>query len=230
MTKFEVLNYEDHRRLRLRLQHENGPHFVQIIISEFAAAAASWPILLTKDSETGAFFPGIVCGLKAGECMLTDVSDQGGYQPLNALRDGFYISGERIIIDRANHRVSESEGEPLFDSSKQPTANLQQIQHVLGLLHAGADPTNKFVGALAALKLIEPIDISLRFDDGEKLNLQGLYTVSLDALRELDDAAVVRLFRSGDLQLAFAMIGSLKQIEILAYRRNRTLVAPLSGA
>ncbi len=50
--------------------------------------------------------------------------------------------------------------------------------------------------------------------------MTGLYTVSLDALAELDDAAVLNLFRRGYLQLIYAMSGSLRQISSLAKRRN----------
>ena len=42
--------------------------------------------------------------------------------------------------------------------------------------------TRDFIRELLALKLIEPIDISLAFDDGQKIQLDGLYTVSRDAL------------------------------------------------
>lgn len=90
-----------------------------------------------------------------------------------------------------------------------------------GNVHSGLEQTKAFIAALANLKLIEPIDISLRFDDGERLALQGLYTVSLDRLRDLDDAAAIGLFRAGHLQLAYIMTASLKQIGRLAHIRNR---------
>jgi hypothetical protein len=79
------------------------------------------------------------------------------------------------------------------------------------------------IRALTELKLLEPIDISLGFDDGERLTLQGLYTVSRDSLRELDDADALRLFRGGHLQLAYTITGSLNQLAILAHVRNRRL-------
>ena len=73
------------------------------------------------------------------------------------------------------------------------------------------------------VRLIEPIDISLAFDDGETLRLDGLYTVSLDALSELPDAAVMGLFRAGHLQPAFALAGSLHHVALMARRRNARL-------
>jgi hypothetical protein len=71
------------------------------------------------------------------------------------------------------------------------------------------------------------MDVSLRFDDGENLVLDGLYTVSLDALRDLQDDEVLKLFRNGHLQLIYIVSASLRQIAVLAERRNRMLVGGL---
>ena len=83
--------------------------------------------------------------------------------------------------------------------------------------------TDRFLAAMLADKLVEPVDITLSFDDGERLQLDGLYTISLDAIADLDDAAALRLFRAGHLQLAYAMAGSLRQVAVLAKRRNDRL-------
>ena len=167
-------------------------------------------------------------GFKPGESFIDEVTSSGGFNPLALQRDGFFISGEHIAIDRGNARFSETEGEPLFEESGQPSSGLRRIQRALGQLQAGIEATSVFIRALLELKLIEPIDVELTFG-GELLTLQGLYTVSLDALRELDDAAALALLRSGRLQLAYAMSASLKQIPILAQRRNRVVRRMSSG-
>src|SRR3546814_9760954 len=106
----------------------------------------------------------------------------------------------------------------MFDDDGQPARLVRHIQRVLGQLTVGIEESDAFIAALLAHKLIESIDISLRFDDGETLRLEGLYSIGLDALHDLDDAAVLDLFRLGHLQLAYTMIGSLKQIPVLAER------------
>lgn len=225
MTAYKILDSNEHAHLRIRSAWQNAPHFVQIVVSEFAAAAACCPVLFTKDSATGAFFPGAVFGFKPGESMAESVAERTGFVPLNLQRDGFFISDGRLVIDRDNPRFSETEGERLFDEAAQPAPVLNQIQRALGLLQAGNEETKTFIDALLEAKLLEPIDISLSFDDGERLDLQGLYTVSLDALHDADDGVITRLFRAGHLQLAYAMIGSLKQVAVFAHERNRRLAA-----
>jgi len=221
MSKLEQLNPQDHGHLRLRPRSEPEPHFVQVVPVEFASAAACCPILFSKSPSSGAFYAGAMLGLKPGEPALKSADDRGGFEPLNLQRDGFFVSGEHIVIDRSNPRFSESEGEPLFDEAQQPSVALRRIQRVLRQVHDGAAQSDVFIRELVRLKLVEPIDISLSFDDGERLTLEGLYTVSRDALRDLGDADVLRLFRSGHLQLALTMAGSLNQLAILSQLRNR---------
>jgi hypothetical protein len=226
----ELLNPADHGRLRLRPATSAATHFVQIVASEFAAAAAACPILITKDATTGEFYAGAMLGFKPGEPLRATTADRAGFEPLNFARDGFFISGEQIAIDRDNPRFSETVGDPLFEDDQQPSVRLRRIQRALADLHGGLERTKQFIQTLVKLKLIEPIDVSLRFDDGEHLNLQGLYSVSLDAMRALPDAEALQLFRAGYLQLAYTMNLSLAQINALAHLRNgRTLRAAAAG-
>lgn len=222
MTTHQLLNPQDHGQVRLLRRMGTEPHFVQIVPSEFVAAAIACPILFSKNPATGAFYAGAVLGLKPEEGALKTIEERGGFEPLSLQRDGFFISSERIAIDRANPRFSESDGELLFEDS-QPSPTLRRIQRVLGQLHEGIEQTAVLVRDLLNLKLLEPIDVSLSFDDGERLRLEGLYTVSRDALRELPDVDVLRLFRSGHLQMAYTIAGSINQLATLAHLRNRKL-------
>ena len=226
ITKFELLNAQDHRHLRLGFRRDSRQHFVQIVVGEFLAAAASCPVLLTKDATTGDFYAGALLGFKPGECMLKNAAERGGFEPLNFQREGFFTAGENIAIDRSNARFGQ-QGDLLFDETQQPSARLRQIQRVLRRLHDGIQKTNQFIDTLLSLKLVESIDISMNFDDGERLTLKGLYTVSMDSLQALGDAQIVALFRRGDLQCIHAMHASLNQIAVLADKRNRELNASL---
>lgn len=225
MPKIELLDPRVHGHLRLRAASADVPHFVQIVAGEFPAAAACCPILFTKEGATGAFFAGAMFGFKAGENLLGSVEERGGFYPLMLQREGFFITEQNVAIDRESPRFSDSGGEPLFDGGQQPADGLRAIQRTLGSIHQGLAQTQAFIAALLELKLIESIDFSLAFDGGERLTLQGLYTVSLDRLRDIDDAAALRLFRAGHLQLAYIMAASLKHIPRLARLRNRTGIA-----
>jgi hypothetical protein len=224
MAQLEPLNAELHRHLRAGAPVPDGRIFVPIIATEFAAAAAACPILLSKSPETGQFYVGAMFGFRPEEPPLTL---DGLFVPLDVERQAFFVSGEDIAVDLEHPRIDATDSQQLFDEEGQPSERLRRIQHALARLSLGLEETNGFIRALLGLRLIEPIDISPSFDDGETLRLEGLYTIARDSLRELGDADALRLFRAGHLQLAYTMLDSLEQIRPMARRRNQRLAQGL---
>ncbi len=108
----------------------------------------------------------------------------------------------------------------MFTKGGEPTAYLESIRAAFQQLKPGIEMTRRFIDTLLQLNLLEPVDIVLGFDDGSKRNLADLYTVNQDILRALPDAAVIDLFRRGYLQLIYLLIASLKQIPVLAQKKN----------
>ena len=223
----ELLNARDHAGLRLTDLRAGGPHFVQIVAAEFSAAATTCPIFLTKNPHTGQFYAGAMFGFEPGENLIEDdASRRRAFGPLDLERQGFFLEpGGAIAIDPSHPRLAAGRGAALFEADGQPSQALRRIQQVLAQLSAGVPQTDVFIQTLVAQGLVEPIDIDLSFDDGRSLSLTGLYTVSVDALGEREDAVVLDLFRRGYLQLIYAMAGSLKQVSVLANLRNERLSA-----
>lgn len=219
-----ALNPQDHATWRLKGAQDECPHFVEIVASEFSAAAAVCPIFFTKNTETGAFYPGAMFGFRPGENLVAVAGlQQLPFEPLNRQREGFFVSGDHIAVDAGAARFSEVEGEPLFEGDGGAAPALRRMQQVLTQLVTGQQQTAAFTARLVELRLLEPIDITLDFDDGERMVLEGLYTIGIDALSELDDAQVLELFRSGLLQHVHTVIQSTRRVGILAAERNRRL-------
>ena len=235
MTNIVKLNTQEHRALCVHAgaaaRYGDNQRFVPVIVGEFPHLAVHYPILLTKDSETGAFFAGAMLGFDEGENLFLDGRGMETYRPLNLQRGPFFTAGGDIAIDLDNPRVGEG-GRALFTESGEPSAYLQSIMALFRDLNRGLEQTKVFVEKLAALKLIEPVDISVAFDDGDRRTLTGLYTVNQEALRRLDDATALELFRNGALQLVYLMLASLKQVPVLAQKKNNALLrsAGLVGA
>jgi hypothetical protein len=224
--RLELLNAEAHRSLKMHPIGGTHPPFVMITIDEFPAAAAVCPLFFAKDRETGEFYAGAMFGFEAGELLVEDAEKRDAlFRPFYMQRQGFLISDENIAVDLNDARFGEGASIALFEEDGETTEAMRRVQWALGQLNRGVETTRKFIAELLALKLIEPVDISLAFDDGKKLQLDGLYTVSRDALLELEDAQVVDLFRKGYLQSAYNMTFSLNQVAVLARRRNARLAA-----
>ena len=225
MTRIVVLNSLVHRTVRVQTEAAaklgDNQRFVPVVVSEFPLLAAHYPILLSKDSDTGAFFCGAMLGIDEGENLfLKQGGGHEGYRPLNLQRVPFFVSGEDLAIDFDHPRVGADTGQALFNEGGEPTPYLQSIMAVFQQLKPGSEMTKRFIETLLSLNLLEPVDIVLGFDDGTKRNLVDLYTVNEDLLRQLPDASVIELFRRGYLQLIYLLIASLKQIPVIAKNKN----------
>lgn len=227
MENLEFLEPQRHAKLAIRCDNAASRHFVQIVADEFAAAMLDYPILFTKHPETGMFYAGAIMGLVAGENLVADDGVISGYRPADLVRQGFFVRESQIAIN-PDDQVFAPSGEPLFDSSLEPAPALRRVQQALQLLDKGLPETEAIIARFVAHRLIEPIDITLDFDDGTRLRLEGLYSISLDALHALPESDVLNLFRRGDLQLAYAQSMSLQHVRRLARIRNERLFAAVA--
>lgn len=232
MANITVLNSEAHRGLKVQAgaaaRFGDNQRFVPVILGEFPFLAVHYPILLTKDSNTGAFFVGAMLGFDEGENLFLNAGGMQTYRPLNLQRGPFFAAGGDLAIDLDSPRISDG-GTPLFSETGEPTRYLQSIMALFRDLARGVELTRIFVESLVRLKLVEPVDITASFDDGGRRTLTGLYTINHEALRALDDATVLDFFRKDYLQLVYLMIASLKQVPVLARMKNDALLQSSVG-
>jgi hypothetical protein len=229
VTNIVALNNQTHRTLRVQPEPSarfgDNQRFVQIIVGEFPYLVMQYPILLSKSADTGAFFCGAMLGVDEGENLFLNEGSHEGQRPLNLQRMPFYVSDAADLgIDLDHPRVSQERGQALFTEEGNPTAYLESIKAAFRDLEPGMEMTKAFIDTLMRLKLVEPVDIKLGFDDGSKRELAGLYTINQPVLRALPDASVMELFRRGYLQLIYLMIASLKQVPVLARKKNDRLL------
>lgn len=226
MTNIALLDTQAHRDLCVETgasaRFGDARRFVPVIVGEFAHVAAHYPILFSKDAETGGFYCGAMLGIDEDENLfLTEGKPFETYRPLSLQRGPFFTAGSDIAIDLDHPRVGS--GQALFGADGQPSPYLKSIIGLFRDLKPGLEQTKVFVETLLALKLIEPIDITLAFDDGSRRRLEDLYTINQDALNGLFDDKVVEFFRRGYLKAIYLMIASLKQLPVLAQKKNARL-------
>ena len=229
MTRIATINNGAHRSLRVdgraSAAYGDSQRFVQVITGEFAHLVVHYPILLSKDSVTGQFLCGVMLGYDRDENLFLEDWRQGrAYRPLMLQRAPFCAHGKELAIDLDHPRVGVEAGEPLFTDNGHPTQYLESIRQTFRYLQPGLRATKVFVTRLLELKLIEPIDLEVEFDDGSRRDGVGLYTIDQGALGALSDSAVVELHRRGYLRLIDFMIASLKQLPLLTSRKNERLL------
>lgn len=228
MTEWQLLNNVQHGQLRVSRRRDSARHFAQIVAGEFLKAAAHYPILFTKHPQTGAFYAGVVMGTEPGRNLLTVDGQLPDYRPADLERQGFFVADGQVVIDPDHPVFGDPDGRLLFGVDGEPEPALQRVQHALHTLERGIPETDALIRRfLSPHGLIEPIDVTLHSDDGRPVRLEGLYTISLDALHGLDDAAALGMFRAGDLQLAYAQAISVQHLHRLGRLRNERLFEPV---
>jgi hypothetical protein len=238
MTQIVPLNDEVHRSIivdgRTSVTYGDNQRFVQVIAEEFPLLVIHYPILFSKSSRTGQFYCGAMLGFDADENLfLEEWTNSELYRPLSVQRGPFYANGTELAIDLDNPRVGAEGGEPLFTAQGRPTRYLQAIIWLFRNLNPGLKTTKTFITRLLELKLIVPVDIDVRLDNGTARKCVDLYTIDQKVLKMLPDAVVVELFRCGYMRLIDCMIASLKHIRLMVNKKEaRTLEATegLAGA
>ena len=234
MTRIVPLNKETHKELKVDARasaaYGDNQRFTHVIVNEFPQLVVHYPILFSKDRNTGEFYCGAMLGLDPGENLfLEEWRDPQFYRPLGLQRVPFYAQGPEVAIDLDHPRVGVADGQLLFTEHGQPTRYLQRIIWAFQDLAPGIEVTRHFIARLLELKLIEPIDMEAEFDDGRIIKCDGLYTVNQDTLSTLPDAVVVELFRRGYMRLIHYMIASLKQFPVLARKKNGRILRGTEG-
>ncbi len=234
MSQFEILDRESHRSIRVKTGYGaelgDAVMFVMTYPLEFRDIQASYPILFTKDPNTGGFLASALLGLESGQNLfLQDGRWDATYVPVLVQRQPFLIAASDVGDDRPpvasldleHPRVSKEDGEALFDNDGNPTEYLEQKIELLDKLHRGLKHSEGFIDALLEHQLLEQITLDLAFTDGGKQTLEGFYCIAEERLYQLPGDVLQSLNEAGFLQPIFMAVASLSQIRDLIERRNR---------
>ncbi len=201
---------------------------VPLVVAEFEKAAAEYPIVFA--GEGADLTPAAVVGLRADEnlCVTANGSWDGDYVPAFLRRYPFvFANGAEegtftLCIDSAFEGVNENgKGERLFDSEGNRTQYLGTMLQFASDYQSQHAITRAFTDRLRELDLLEPATATATLPDGSRLSLGGFLRVSPERLANLDDVAVLDLFRTGFLSVIHAHIASMSQLSRLLTRAER---------
>lgn len=234
MSRYEVLDREKHRQLRIKTGYGadlgDAVMYAMTYPMEFRDIQGCYPILFTKDPNTGGFFAAAVLGFETGQNLfLQDNRWDASYIPAVVQRQPFLIAtgGEDdtaspvVSLDLEHPRVSQDEGEALFDDDGGSTEFLDRKIALLDKLHRGLQHGSGFIDTLLRHELLEQITLDFTFNDGSKKTLQGFYTIAEERLYALKGDVLEALNQAGYLQPVFMAVASLSRIRDIIERRNR---------
>jgi hypothetical protein len=231
------LSRREHRGLRIRADRVEasaaGQHLIPIVVSEFRKAATQYPIVFAKNPETGRFAPYVLSGLGLEENLFWSGTELDvAYVPLNVRRQPFYVGtddapdapGANVLcIDLDSPCLGDSGTQTIVNADGSDSAYLKEVLAILGELVAGKKATEQFVETALSLDLIAPILLDIVLDDRTPLHVQGLYGLDEERFRQLDAVEIARLWKSGYVDLLYAVLIASGQIFKLIRLKNQRI-------
>lgn len=228
------LNRSAHKDLRLKpvpsLKFAANVHSVPLTGVEFPAAARDVPILFagTDMNEAG---PMALLGLRQNENLFVDADGQWApntYVPAFIRRYPFILAEKpegqegddfTVFLDEAYEGFNTEQGERLFKDDGADTEMLTNAVNFLGEFQQHVARTHWFMDQLRKHDLLEPRNIRLE-KDGKTINLNGLFVVSEEKLRQLDEKVAHEFLKEGVLGWIYAHLLSLANIDRVSLRLN----------
>ena len=238
MGNLVALSNVNHKNIKIDLSknhlHAENVNIIPIIPAEFANVATEYPIVITKNEKTGKFLTCAVLGFDRGENLFfKDGEWNAMYLPLQIQRQPFFVGdpkdlgveheGDHVVcFDPESPTVSESEGQALFNEDGSDTDFFVKSKNLLGELLKGEFDTEHFVNAIQKYDLLQPMQVQITFNNEEKRNLNGLYSIDMKKLAELSDEDYIALRKNNYLQAFYIMAQSTNQIYKLIEMKNKT--------
>ncbi len=227
-----ALSGDAHRQLRITLPVTDWGvarrlNSMFVAAAEFADSCREYPVVFIRAGEDPdgkpVLAPVAVFGLSREENLFLqpDGSWRGNYIPA-LLRTYPFAIGRldeqsfAICADIAWSGLSETTGERLFDDQGAPSELTKAVQSQLEQIEMEVQRTRLIGQKLSELDLLREMRFDVTLPNGEKLAVEGFLTVDEAKLKELNDAQVLDLQRSGLLGLVHAHIISLGNMRRLA--------------
>jgi hypothetical protein len=97
-------------------------------------------------------------------------------------------------------------------------------------IHHGTDMGNAMFATLEAAGLIQPLDLRVRVDEYNEVNVTGLHGIDRERLESLDAASLHGLHRAGYLEGVYLVLASMQNVRRLMAEKQRRLRASAAAA
>jgi hypothetical protein len=200
--------------------------------AEFPIASRDYPLVFISADQGKSFLPMLILGFAAQQNLFVksdNTWDPDFYIPAYVRRYPFCMT--RVTVDgkEAPERVAcvekraiTDKGEKLFDDKGNPLPEWEARQKLLFEYEADLARTEEMCKLLAQHQLLEPFTMQAQPNQGEPLQLTGMYRVAEAKLAELDAATLKDLVQKGVLGRIYAHLLSLENFQRLLGRRAET--------
>jgi len=238
MSTLVALNSRAHQTVAInprQVEAQAGQlHMVPVVLSEFLKLSLQYPIVVTKNQDTGRFTCVTLFGLEKGENLFFSGGTWDAlYLPLQIRRQPFFLGksdteNEKFVIciDTSHASIEQQNGERLFDINGSETDYLTGIKNILAELFEGENLTQLFINELLSLNLLQPLRLQIALEDGNAVQVEGLYSINEPNLDKLTSEQLFTLQKKSYLHPIYTMITSIGHIYGLVDKKNRRAEKP----
>lgn len=224
-TQFVPLNDAAHKNLTVNdvIDYScfESAHMLPLQVQEFMSAATSFPIVFTKNTQTGEFISVAITALKPNtNKLLKNGQWLSRYLPIQVQLYPFGMSdaseGKIILgIDINNSAVTENGSNRLFNDAGDKTIYLSKRLELAALQANYRDMTKYFISLLLKYSLLQSRILTVTGPDGTKTNIDGIYAIDEQKLQQLDDVTLLDFAKRGFYSVIYAHLCSLSLIDIV---------------
>ncbi len=118
-------------------------------------------------------------------------------------------------------RIDNEHGIPVFLEHGGISPYLKTINSQLLNIYQGMSAAEAMINLFTEMDLIEPVNLEITLNNGNKHNLSGNYTISDEKLAGLTGEKLDKLNKAGFLQSAFLIMTSINNVGRLITIKNR---------
>jgi len=206
--------------------HTQNTNSLYIAAVEFLQATREYPIVFGTGSN-GSIFPLVILGLRNKENLYVGKKGEwlAGYIPAYVRRYPFILAGDKqnsgnftVCIDESYPGFNDKKsGTRLFNDDGTESPLFKQSVNFLKEYQNHIQLTNLFCNIINELHLLEPMQAQLE-KKGKKQTLGGFMCVSRKRLKELPAEKTAALVKSDYLELIYAHLHSLTNLDRLIKR------------
>lgn len=226
MNAITALQKEIHSKIKINdanMLHVADQHMVPVLLHEFVKAAAEYPLVFVKNSETGQFQAVCLLGLKPKENkFVSKESWVGGYIPLGVRHNPLCLITQAedtnqflIGINETSLRIGLESGDALFTPEGEETEYFIQRKNALIDYYEKEQIGQAIIQLLLEFDLLIAETVSVTTQK-ENLTLNGFYIISEDRLNALPGDKFLQLREKSLLPVIYAQMFSLQQLHRLA--------------
>jgi len=205
-------------------KHTSETNSLYIAAIEFIKAANEYPIVFGIGADDSVF-PVVILGLRKNENLYINKKGEwlANYIPAYVRRYPFILATDENVSDKFTVCVdsdcpgvnNKDKGKRLFDDDGNESELLKNAVEFLKDYQNHIQLTTMFCNTMKELGLLEPMKADVKLADGEEISLGGFMGINREKLKALDSEAMVNLVKTDQMELIYAHLISLGNIDSL---------------